>query len=260
MIAEIDPSPCASSRILVVSHGEADRSRLNAIFVESNFDVSHAAGVIEAGAAMASEAFDLVVVDDEGTGDLWRQIADQSHAPLLLLAGSAGVIERILALELGVDAVMTKPVHHRELMSTAKALIRRTRRVLAAAARVRDAKPGWSLDVRTRMFTGPAGSTASLSPSELALLQLFLSHPGVPVSAEKVEGAMDEGSASRVNFRVTLARLRRRLEQAGYPADVIRTIRGVGYVFLPDEAPAGGPEVATISTTSRSVRVAGVLH
>lgn len=258
MLAVVD-RPHTSPSVLIVSGTPEDRAGLTAILTESAFAVSQASSVAEANSLLVKTAFDLVIVDDGGAPDLWRTMTGHGVAPILLLAESAGVIERILALELGADAVMTKPVHHRELVSTAKALIRRTRRVLESSTRASDGRATWALDAETRRFTGPGGKAASLSPNELALLRLFLDRPGAPVSAERAAGAVGENSAAaRVNFRVTLARLRRRLEQAGYPADAIRTVRGVGYVFLPDEG--GDSGAASGVEAALPVRAGGALH
>jgi two-component system, OmpR family, response regulator len=189
---------------------------------------------------------DLVVLDlrlgQEDGLDLLREIRAQSDVPVIITTGQRrDEIDRIVGLELGADDYITKPFGLRELLARIRAVLRR--REAGQANAQRDTEKGrlrfggWQLDRRNRRLTNSAGELVALTKGEYALLIAFLNAPLRPLSREHLLQAtrIHEDIFDR-SIDVQVLRLRRKLETDPSTPSVIRTERGVGYIFsLPAE-------------------------
>jgi two-component system OmpR family response regulator len=184
---------------------------------------------------------DLVVLDlrlDQEDGlDLLREIRTRSDVPVIITTGDRrDEIDRVVGLELGADEYVTKPFSLRELLARIRAVLRRQE--VGRAASPRDAERGryrfggWQLDRRSRRFTDPGGTEVPLTKGEYALLTAFLDAPQRPLSREQLLQAtrVHEDIFDR-SIDVQILRLRRKLEVDPSAPQIIRTERGVGYVF-----------------------------
>jgi two-component system, OmpR family, response regulator len=184
---------------------------------------------------------DLVVLDlrlgqDDGL-DLLREIRTKSDVPVIITTGHRrDEIDRVVGLELGADDYITKPFGLRELLARIRAVLRR--REAGQTVAQRELEKGrvrfgnWQLDRRNRLLTNSAGEPVSLSKGEYALLIAFLNAPQRPLSREHLLQAtrIHEDVFDR-SIDVQVLRLRRKLEQDPSTPSLIRTERGVGYVF-----------------------------
>ena len=189
---------------------------------------------------------DLVILDlrlDQEEGfDLLREIRSRSDVPVIITTGHRrDEIDRVVGLELGADDYVTKPFSLRELLARIRAVLRRQEAGRAASQRDpergRCKFGGWQLDRRTRRLTDPDGTPVALTKGEYALLIAFLNAPQRPLSREHLLQAtrVHEDVFDR-SIDVQILRLRRRLETDPSAPSIIRTERGVGYVFaLPVE-------------------------
>jgi two-component system, OmpR family, response regulator len=189
---------------------------------------------------------DLVVLDlrlgqDDGL-DLLREIRAQSDVPVIITTGQRrDEIDRVVGLELGADDYITKPFGLRELLARIRAVLRRRETGQANAQREMDRGRwrfgGWQLDRRNRRLTNSAGEPVALTKGEYALLIAFIDAPQRPLSREHLLQAtrIHEDVFDR-SIDVQVLRLRRKLESDPSTPSIIRTERGVGYVFsLPVE-------------------------
>ncbi|OWJ63544.1 response regulator [Inquilinus limosus] len=184
---------------------------------------------------------DLVLLDlrlgrEDGL-DLLRDLRSRSDLPVIITTGHRqDEIDRVVGLELGADDYMTKPFGLRELLARIRAVLRRREAERQAPQRDRQHGRfrfgGWQLDRRLRRLTDPGGSTVALTKGEYALLAAFLEAPQRPLSREHLLQAtrMHEDVFDRT-IDVQVLRLRRKLEADPSAPRVIRTERGVGYVF-----------------------------
>jgi two-component system OmpR family response regulator len=200
----------------------------------------------EVAGLLARNQPDLVVLDlrlgQEDGLDLLREIRAQSDVPVIITTGHRrDEIDRVVGLELGADDYITKPFGLRELLARIRAVLRR--REAGQVAAQRDAEKGrwrfgdWQLDRRTRRLTDPRGEPIVLTKSEYALLAAFLDAPQRPLSREHLLQAtrVHEDVFDR-SIDVQVLRLRRKLETDPSTPSIIRTERGIGYVFtLPVE-------------------------
>lgn len=170
-----------------------------------------------------------------------------THAlPVITLAGQQhDGIDRIVSLELGANDCLAKPFSLRELLARIRVVLRRAKATAGegvrepargkASARLRFGR--WTLDRKTRQFAVAGGDPILLTKGEYALLLAFLDAPQRTLSREYLLQAthVHENMFDR-SIDVQVLRLRRKLEADLGTPDVIRTERGVGYVFtLPVE-------------------------
>jgi len=190
---------------------------------------------------------DLVILDlrlgHEDGFDLLREIRSRSDVPIIITTGDRrDEIDRVVGLELGADDYVTKPFSLRELLARIRAVLRRQEAGRAALQRDdpdrgRYKFGGWQLDRRTRRLTDPNGTEVALTKGEYALLTALLDAPQRPLSREHLlqSTRVHEDIFDR-SIDVQILRLRRKLETDPSAPSIIRTERGVGYVFaLPVE-------------------------
>jgi two-component system, OmpR family, response regulator len=242
-----------AGRVLVVDDDPAMR-RMVAEYLEAHgVRAAAASGRQEMAHVLAAGEPRLVILDlrlgQEDGLDLLRELRARSDVPVIITTGyRRDEVDRVVGLELGADDYLTKPFGLRELLARVRAVLRRAqagRAAAAAAAAGRDAEAaggrwrfgGWQLDRRTRRLTDPHGVPVELTRGEHALLAAFLDAPQRPLTREHLLRAtrMHEDVFDR-SIDVQVLRLRRKLEADPGAPRVIRTERGVGYVFaLPVE-------------------------
>lgn len=189
----------------------------------------------------AREMIDILILDlrlpGEDGMEIARRIRADSNMPIIMLTGRKEEADRVMALELGADDYMTKPFSPRELLARIRALLRRSRAqetVAEGLAKVRAYRfAGWELSVRVRRLKSPRGETITLRNAEFNLLAAFLASPQQVLSRAQLLGMShvhdDEVYDRAIDTQV--GRLRKKLEEHGTGAQVIRTERGVGYVL-----------------------------
>lgn len=196
----------------------------------------------EADAALASHEFDLLILDlglprMHGLEVLRRLRARGSAVPVLILTAADSIEERVKGLDLGADDYMAKPFEPRELVARIQNVLRR-----AAAAEAPSAMPamhdvvrfdGWELHSAERHLLSPAGTVIPLSNAEFKLLCTFLSMPRRVCSRdqlmERARGRAMESFERSIDLLVS--RLRHKLSDDPRAPVLIKTVRGVGYLF-----------------------------
>ncbi|SDI70454.1 response regulator [Billgrantia gudaonensis] len=188
---------------------------------------------------LATESPDLLIVDIMLPGDdgftICRKVRRDSEVPIIMLTASADDTDRILGLELGADDYLGKPFNPRELLARIKAVLRRTRSApgeTPAEARL-VAFGDWRLDRMTRELIDAEGARLPLSGADFQLLQVFLEHPEQVLTREALYELTRGRSAPPLDrsIDVHVCRLRQRLGEESQHHQLIRTVRGAGYVF-----------------------------
>ena len=228
-------------RIFIVEDDPIMKQMVGDYLEQHNMRVASASGRQEMVQHFAAGEPDLIILDlrlgqEEGF-DLLREIRSRSDVPVIITTGDRrDEIDRVVGLELGADDYITKPFSLRELLARIRAVLRRQEAGRAATQRDpergRCRFGGWQLDRRTRRLTDPAGTPVALTKGEYALLIAFLDAPQRPLSREHLLQAtrVHEDVFDR-SIDVQILRLRRRLETDPSAPSIIRTERGVGYVF-----------------------------
>jgi two-component system, OmpR family, response regulator len=228
-------------QVLLVEDDRAIRDMIENYLGEHNMRIISTADRNGVARHFSPEEPHLIILDlqlggDDGL-DLLRAIRSRSDVPVIITTGHRrDEIDRVVGLELGADDYLTKPFGLRELLARIRAVLRRRQAGLAATrretARGRCRFGGWQLERRLRRLTDPNGVPVPLTKAEYALLVAFLDAPQRPLSREHLLQAtrMHEDVFDR-SIDVQVLRLRRKLETDASMPRLIRTERGVGYVF-----------------------------
>jgi two-component system, OmpR family, response regulator len=209
-------------------------------FRQHQLRATSAAALREALRQLAADQPDLVVLDNRlsqaNSLDLLRSIRLASDVPLIIVGRQDLVAaDRTIALELGADDYINAPIDLRELVARIRALLRRREGRYRASAndKGRCRFGGWQLDRNTRRLVSPDGRLVVLSKSEHALLDVFLDAPLQPLTRDCLlmrTNPIHEDLFDRA-IDVRVLRLRRKLEKDPTSPRLIKTERGIGYVF-----------------------------
>ncbi len=216
--------------LLVVDDDERLRALLTRYLSTNGFRVSAA----DARALMKSIAFDCLILDvmmpGESGLELAKAVRGQSQIPILMLTARGDAADRIAGLELGADDYLPKPFEPRELLLRINALLRRATPVVESATR--PVRMGEALydPAASRLTRG--GKPVKLTSSEAALLQLFAANAGHPFSRSDLCARL--GVALERSIDVQVTRLRRKIEEDPKLPLYLQTVRGIGYVLVPD--------------------------
>ena len=234
------PAPLAlgDPHLLVVDDDERLRALLQRYLSENGYRVSAAADAAEARALMKGMTFDGLILDvmmpGESGLDLAKDMRRQSRIPILMLTARGDPSDRIAGLEQGADDYLPKPLEPRELLLRIASLLRR------AAPPEPTGKPvrmGAALyDPATSRLTR-SGKPVRLTGSEAALLALFAANAGTPFSRSELCTRL--GVALERSIDVQVTRLRRKIEEDPKLPLYLQTVRGTGYVLVPDRREDG---------------------
>jgi len=227
-------SAAGDSHLLVVDDDVRLRALLQRYLTSNGYRVSAAADAAEARALMKSMAFDLMIVDvmmpGESGLDLTKSVRAHSHTPVLMLTARGEPEDRIAGLERGADDYLAKPFEPRELLLRCAALLRRT--TIPSRSPHREVKMGEAMFDPERGELRRKGRPVRLTSSESALLKLFATNAGRPFS--RMDLCARLGVALERSIDVQVTRLRRKIEDDPKLPLYIQTVRGVGYVLVPD--------------------------
>jgi DNA-binding response OmpR family regulator len=226
--------------IIVVEDEATQRQLLVDYLDKQNFRVSAADGGGALRRLVERELPALVLLDVGLPGEdgfaLARWLREKSgRIGIIMVTAAADTVDRVVGLETGADDYIGKPYEPRELLARIKSLLRRVTGAPAASGpRVRMGRR--VLDLEKRLLVDPGGGgEESLTASEYDLLKVFAENPNRPltrdwlleVTAHREMEAFDRA----IDLRIT--RLRRKIEVDPAHPDAIRTVRGVGYMFVP---------------------------
>jgi two-component system, OmpR family, response regulator len=232
----------AENHILVVDDDPTMRQLIADYLTAHGFRVSVVAGGQGMARILDEHLVDLVVLDlklaEEDGLQLVNELRTRSSLPIIIITGHwRDEVDRIVGLELGADDYLTKPFNLRELLARVRAVLRRAEADKAAPPAAGEATRyrfgGWELDLRTRRLTSPTGTPVGLTLGEFSLLAAFLRSPQQVLSREQLLTAtrLHEAEVYDRSIDVQILRLRRKLETDPSAPELIKTERGLGYLF-----------------------------
>lgn len=239
----------SAPKILVVDDDREIRELLARFLEREAFLVTTVRDAAEARKAVAATAFHLIVLDlmlpDESgldfarairAGDIGNDIQTPREVPIVMLTALAEEVDRIVGLELGADDYLAKPFSPRELLARMRAVLRRAGEQAAtprAAKPTRMAFSGWTLDLGRRRLLNPDGVETPLTGGEYELLVILVERANQVLTRDMLMDLLrgrQSGPFDRA-IDVAISRLRRKLEDSGRHAQLIKTVRGGGYVL-----------------------------
>lgn len=237
------PSP----HILVVEDDAGTRTLLLRFLQENGYRVTGARNGIDMWDVLGRLPVNLILLDVMLPGttglDLCRAIRRGNEVPIIMVTARGTETDRVLGLELGADDYVPKPFSRAELLARIRAVLRRGRTVADEASRFPGRHlyfAGWRLDTGRRELLAPAGEMVELSSAEYDVLLAFLEHPQRVLTRDRVLelSRSRRGEVFDRSVDVLVSRLHRKLEpqeSSDTPAaDLIKTLRGAGYMFVPD--------------------------
>lgn len=224
-----------SPRVLWIdSDAGANESGLD-MLRRHGFEVECADSAAAAEPTLGGEGADLIILetalpDADGLA-LCRRLSEADGAPVLVVSRAADTLDRVAGLEFGADDVLPKTTHPLELLAKVRALLRRAARQARHTAHA--ALETWRFDAVLGYVTAPSGRTVRLSPADAALLHAMAGRPGEVLQRAALVTLLhgDGATLGGRSIDARVARLRRSLSACDGAGDMIKTLRGGGYLF-----------------------------
>jgi len=240
--------------IIVVDDDAGLREMVVEYLGGQGFFMRGAASGAELDRTLADRPADLLIVDlnlpAEDGFSIARRVRATSRIPIIMLTGAADVVDRIVGLEMGADDYVTKPFDLRELKARIRAVLRRNGNgaadasgyALAPADTRQSAEPGKNvvpfgrvhLDLEGHCLILSDGSRDTLTAMEFDLLRVLAHNPNRVLTRDRLldlaHNRDNEPFDRSIDVRIT--RLRKKIERDPAKPDTIKTIRGVGYIFV----------------------------
>jgi two-component system, OmpR family, response regulator len=235
------PAPTPLPGILLVD----DDPQIGELLVDylegHGFRIAVAANGSQMRQQLGADAYDLVLLDLGLPGEdgltLVRWLRERWHGAIIILTGRGEAVDRVVGLELGADDYVAKPFDLRELLARVRAVLRRAQTGAAAASPSTSVLSfgEFQLDTKARTLRRQ-GEDVPLTNGEYELLLAFVTAPHKVQSRDELLNAThgrDAGPYDKT-IDVQVGRLRRKIERDAAQPDLIKAVRGAGYVWTAD--------------------------
>lgn len=223
-----------TARILVIDDDQRLHELLSSYLRESGFRVTTAADGEEGLRVFARDSFDVVLLDlmmPRMNGlEVCRRIRHTSKVPILMLTARGDEADRVVGLELGADDYIAKPFSPRELVARIRAVLRRSQPSF-------DSERVSACDVQlepSSRIARKGGTELDLTGIEFDILHALMLRAGRVVTRESLldlAGRTDSVVGDRT-VDVHISHLRQKLGDDSRAPKLLKTVRGVGYVFI----------------------------
>jgi two-component system phosphate regulon response regulator OmpR len=240
-----------SGKILIVDDDPEVRGMMVEYLSSHGYEVMQAASGEAMRTALAQSVPDVVLLDLNLPGEdgltLARYLREHHDLGIIMVTAAGDVVDRIVGLEIGADDYVAKPFDPRELRARLKSVMRRVQaRNAPPAATAPSPSAGagaprrvpvgrCSLDLSTHSLYGADGREIPLTHMEFDLLRVFTEHPNQVLTRDQLltHTRNREWEPFDRSIDIRIARLRRKVEADPENPQVIRTVRGAGYMFVP---------------------------
>jgi two-component system phosphate regulon response regulator OmpR len=230
----------AGAHLLIVDDDKRIRTLLAKFLSKNGYLTTTARDAAHARRLLAGLEFDMLIVDvmmpGENGFDFTRDLRRSLTTPIMLLTARGEASDRITGLEAGADDYLPKPFEPQELLLRVNAILRR-----APMERLQPAPPqnlhlgAFRYDIaRAELWQGDA--RVRLTSTESALMKIFAAQPGETLSRSRLVMALGQGNSTAQEraIDVQITRLRRKIEADPKAPRYLQTVRGAGYVIVPD--------------------------
>lgn len=238
-----------SQRHIVIVDDDPDlRDTLHEYFEAAGFKVSSVADgagmrrVLREGPPADLFIMDLHLPGEDGLA-LTRELRTQGRAGIIMLTGAGDTVDRIVGLEMGADDYLGKPVDLRELLARVKSVLRRAQpkdedaaTPAQAPSKDRVRMGTCTLDLASHRLFDAAGNEVPLTSMEFDLLKAFAQHPNRVLSRDQLLDLAHnrDGDVFDRSIDVRITRIRKKIEADPEKPQVLKTVRGAGYMFVRD--------------------------
>jgi len=235
MMGEVKETPNGDEHhLLIVDDDTRIRTLLQRYLSDAGYRVTAAKDAAEARQLMTSLDFDFIVLDVMMPGEdgfsLTKAIREKSNVPILLLTARGEAGDRIEGLERGADDYLPKPFEPRELLLRIATILRRAGQPTEPVKQI--IQLGLCRFDPERGELTREGKPVKLTSAELQLMRLLAANPGQTFTRTDLSQRMGEVLERTVDVQIT--RLRRKIENDPKLPLYLQTVRGIGYVLMPD--------------------------
>lgn len=195
---------------------------------------------------LESQVPDVVLLDVGLPGEdgltLARFLREQYDIAIIIVSGAGETVDRIIGLEVGADDYLSKPFDLRELRARLKSVVRRYQREPVAEVQTSQPEPvdrvafgAAFLDLLSCQLFDADGNEIAITALEFELLKVFAERPNRPLSRDQLMSLTrnrDWDPYDR-SIDIRIARLRKKIEPDPDKPKAIKTMRGIGYMFVP---------------------------
>ncbi len=196
-------------------------------------------------AKLSRQRFDMILLDLVLPGqdglDILRELRSTSDIPVIMLTGRDDVVDRVVGLEFGADDYIAKPFHLREVYARIKTILRRRPSGPSASSSAPEVVTfdGWRLDKARRQLVNGEGIEIELTTGEFDMLDVFVAHAGRVLSRDLLMDLTRNRTLEAFDRTIDsqIVRLRKKIEANPSKPQLIKSVRGVGYVFTAKPEP-----------------------
>ena len=233
-------------RHILICDDELDLREMVGRYLEKRgYEISLAEnGAALEAALQARDDIDVIILDINMPGEdglsILRRLRDTRDIPVIMASAAGETVDRVVGLEMGADDYLGKPMDLRELEARIKTVLRRAGKADGASGagplRGETAEvmvDGLKVDLDGARLFARDGSELPLTAMEFRLLRVFIEHRGRVLNRDQLlELAHDRGwDPFDRSIDIRISRLRRKIERNSSNPELIRTVRGIGYVF-----------------------------
>lgn len=237
-----------AGRVLVVDDEPAIRMLLRTGLEAAGFAVSEAAGKASLLRSLETHPVDLITLDLDLAGEdglqLARIVREQRNVPIIMITGKGEPVDRVAGLEQGADDYIVKPFHIQEVLLRIRTVLRRYHLEADASNGTTGTSvpeesyhfDGVVADLTRRELKTKTGEPIHLTDAEFDLLAIFIRRPARILSRDELANLLKGRNWSPEDRTIDwhVARLRKKIDSDGEMPRLIRSVRGVGYVFTGD--------------------------
>ena len=251
---DLPPAPVTAPRILVIDPDLAVIKSLRAAFAGNDLAFEQARSGPEARVRLGEGGVDLVIMELDLPGanglDLLRDVRSETKVPVIVVTARAPKLASVLCLELGADDYVLKPADADELNARIRAVLRRRTDDAPSGAGFGEAAQafssgivtfaGWRFDTVGLSLWSASGELVNVTTTEAAVLRHLVLNARRPITRaeinEHVHGRSTDCDARSID--VLIKKLRAKMTAFAPNVQAIKSVRGVGYIFVLDVRPA----------------------
>lgn len=220
--------------ILVIDDDNRLRRLLNQYLTKNGFVISEASSSNEARRLMAVMVFDLLILDvmmpQENGYTFAKDLRKKKEmVPILMLTAMGELQDRIKGLESGVDDYLSKPFDPKELLLRINSILRRS---ILGQTKENVFKFGETTYHVERSELERSGTFIPLTSVESDLMSVLVAKAGQEVSREELSEKTQTDNERTIDVKIN--RLRKKIEVDPKSPRYLQTVRGKGYLILPD--------------------------
>jgi two-component system OmpR family response regulator len=233
-------------KILIVED-DLDMQEMMISFMQKNgFMVIAANNSDELTKKLKSQRVDLILLDvmlgDENGISICREIRETNNIPIIIISALSDDQNRLSGFEVGADDYIVKPFNPQILLAKVKAILKRGTKIASLAYR-RNTNiyhfNNWIFNGKKDILLSPDEVQISLSKKETKILKVFLTNSHITLTREEIANSIDDSRkedetlnlAESRAIDVLVGRLRSKIETDTKNPSLIKTERGIGYIF-----------------------------